>query len=109
MKKLIIILLFICSVVQAGQADSTRKRSKFDFTGSRDPSLIRGFNYTPANAVSPHHHIDTWVKYDSTRIEFDLDLAKSLKLNQVRVFVPYEAYVEDKEGLPLKLRHFVQE
>ena len=109
MKKSIIILLFICSVVQAGQTDSTGKKSRFDFTGSRDPSLIRGFNYTPANAVSPHHHIDTWVKYDSTRIEFDLDLAKILNLNQVRVFVPYEAYVEDKEGLPLKLRHFVQE
>jgi len=109
MKKIIIILLFICSVVQAASTDPNEKKSKFDFTGSSDPSLIRGFNYTPANAVSPHHHNDTWVKYDSTRIEFDLDLAKSLNLNQVRVFVPYEAYVEDKEGLPLKLRHFVRE
>ena len=109
MKKIIIILLFICSVVQAASTDPNEKKSKFDFTGSKDPSLIRGFNYTPANAVSPRHHIDTWVNYDSTRIEFDLDLAKSLNLNQVRVFVPYEAYTEDKDGLPLKLKHFVQE
>jgi hypothetical protein len=109
MKKTIIILLFICSVVQAGANDSNEKKSKFDFTGSRDPSLIRGFNYTPANVVAPRHHIDCWVKYDSARIEFDLDLAKSLNLNQVRVFVPYAAYKEDKDGLPAKLKDFVRE
>jgi hypothetical protein len=42
-------------------------------------------------------------------IEFDLDLAKSLNLNQVRVFVPYAVYTEDKEALPAKLRHFVRQ
>ena len=42
-------------------------------------------------------------------IEFDLDLAKSLNLNQVRVFVPYAVYTEDKEAFPAKLRHFVRE
>ena len=109
MKKYNLTLLFLFILMQAGFAGSGEKKSKFDFTGSNDPSLIRGFNYTPANAVSPHHHIDTWVSYDSATTIFDLNLAKSLNLNQVRVFVPYAAYTEDKDGLPLKLKHFVQE
>lgn len=82
--------------------------SKFDFSGPRDASLIRGFNYTPAGVAEPRHHIDTWVKYDSTVVEFDLDLAKSLNLNQVRVFLPYAVYTEDKDALPGKLRHFIK-
>ena len=85
-----------------------QKKSKLDFTGANDPSLIRGFNYTPAGVASPRHHVDTWVRYDSAVIEFDLDLAKKLNLNQVRVFVPYQVYTEDKAGLPKKLRHFIR-
>ena len=82
--------------------------SKFDFSGPRDASLIRGFNYTPAGVAEPRHHIDTWVKYDPAVVEFDLDLAKSLNLNQVRVFLPYAVYTEDKDALPGKLRHFIR-
>lgn len=106
MKKLIFFLLGLFLIGCKGTDD---KISKFDFTGPRDPSLIKGFNYTPAVVAAPRHHIDTWVKYDSATIEFDLDLAKSLNLNQVRVFVPYTVYVEDSVALPAKLRHFVRE
>ena len=109
MKKLIVNYLFFCTLIIAGCTGHDKKTSRFDFTGPRDPSLIRGFNYTPANAAFPRHHIDSWVHYDSATIEFDLDLAKSLNLNQVRVFVPYTAYTEDKDGLPIKLKHFVRE
>jgi hypothetical protein len=59
--------------------------------------------------ASPRHHIDCWVHYDSATIKFDLNLAKSLNLNQVRIFVPYSVYTEDKDALPAKLRHFVRE
>ena len=109
MKKNILKQLIICIMILAGCSGPDEKLSRFDFTGSRDPSLIRGFNYTPANVDAPRHHIDTWVKYDSATIEFDLNLAKSLNLNQVRIFVPYTVYTEDKEALPAKLRHFVRE
>ncbi|HQG62065.1 MAG TPA: glycoside hydrolase family 2 TIM barrel-domain containing protein, partial [Bacteroidales bacterium] len=44
----------------------------------------------------------------SATVEFDMDLAKGLNLNQVRVFVPYQAYTEDSAALPAKLRHFVR-
>jgi len=101
-----IVLLFVLSSTGGAGPQNV---SRFDFTGPRDPSLIRGFNYTPANGVSPRHHIGWWIKYDTSTIAFDLNLAKSLNLNQVRVFVPYALYAEDKEALPAKLRHFLRE
>ena len=109
MEKYVSKIIFFILIILAGCSKSDNKNLKFDFTGPRDPSLIRGFNYTPANAVSPRHHVDSWVKYDSATTEFDLDLAKKLNLNQVRVFVPYAVYTEDKEALPKKLRHFICE
>jgi hypothetical protein len=109
MIKYIITLLFLCVVMQTIFAGSHKNNSKFDFSGPRDLSLIRGFNYTPANAASPHHHVDMWVNYDSATTIFDLNLAKSVNLNQVRVFVPYTVYKEDKKELPAKLKHFIRE
>jgi hypothetical protein len=109
MKKFTITSLILFILIQTGFALSDKKNSKFNFTGSRDPSLIRGFNYTPANTAFPRHHIDAWINYDSATTIFDLNLAKSLNLNQVRVFVPYEVYTENKETLPQKLKHFIHE
>jgi hypothetical protein len=107
MKKL---AFYLClAAVIFGCAHPEKRQSKFDFTGSRDASFIRGFNYTPANVAAPRHHEDTWVHYDSTVVKFELDLAKSLNLNQVRIFVPYSVYTEDKVALPGKLRHFIRE
>jgi len=97
---------FLLTIAAFSGCNQTIKTpDKFDFTGSRDPSLFRGFNYTPANSS----HADCWIKYDSTTTEFDLDLAKKLNLNQVRVFVPYSVYTDNKDALPAKLRHFVRE
>jgi hypothetical protein len=109
MKNLIVVLMSLSIMLNVGFAQPNGKNTKFDFSGAKDPSLIRGFNYTPANVAAPRHHVDCWVKYDSSSIKFDLDLAKSLNLNQVRVFVPYSVYSEDKANLPQKLRHFVRE
>jgi hypothetical protein len=109
MNKPTIFYLFFAILTLAGCIRPEKMISKFDFTGPRDPSLIRGFNYTPAGVASPRHHIDTWIHYDSAAIVFDLDLAKSLNMNQVRIFVPYQVFTEDKDGLPKKLRHFVRE
>ena len=109
MKNYIINSLLVFLLIMAGCTGPAKKISRFDFTGPRDPSLIRGFNYTPANVAATRNHIDCWVHYDSATIEFDLNLAKRLNLNQVRVFVPYAVYSEDKEALPAQLRHFVRE
>jgi hypothetical protein len=109
MKKFIIKSFILSILIMTGCSGQKEKTSRFDFIGERDPSLIRGFNYTPANVVSPRHHVDCWVNYDSATVEFDLDLAKSLNLNQVRIFVPYAVFTEDKDALPAKLKHFVRE
>ena len=74
-----------------------------------DLSGVRGANYTPANVEArPNHHIDQWLRYSQAVTEFDLNLAKRLNLNQIRVFVPYEVYTADKEGLRRNLVHFVR-
>jgi hypothetical protein len=109
MKTIAFSFFFVFALVSWGFEVPAEKNSKFDFTGPRDASLIRGFNYTPANGESPRHHIDWWINYDSSTIEFDLNLARSLNLNQVRVFVPYEVYTQNKEDLPARLRQFVRE
>ena len=83
--------------------------AKFDLTGPRDPSRIRGFNYSPARIVAPGHSTGWWATYDSAKIVFDLNLATRLNLNQVRVFVPYASDPEEREALPARLRHFVRE
>ena len=74
-----------------------------------DLSGVRGANYTPANvAASPGHHIDHWLSYSQAVTEFDLNLAKRLNLNQIRVFVPYQVYTADKENLRRNLVHLVR-
>jgi len=108
MKRTVFLTAVTIVMFAAGCSVREKKISKFDFTGPRDASLIRGFNYTPAYVKSPRHHVDCWVSYDSSTIEFDMDLAKSLNLNQARVFVPYQAYLEDSVALPAKLKHFVR-
>lgn len=109
MKKLIFRSFALCILIVSGCTGQNVKISRFDFTGEKDPSLIRGFNYTPSYASPPRHHADCWISYDSATIEFELDLAKSLDLNQVRIFVPYSVYTDDREALPAKLQHFVRE
>jgi hypothetical protein len=100
----VLIIIFIMVGILGLQAQNQNARVVL-----KDLSDIRGFNYTPANVASPLHHIDTWVKYDKAIIEHDLDLARQLNLNQVRVLVPYQVYAKDKAGLPEKLRPFVRE
>ena len=96
------LLLAGCTTFQTKDSTITRRIPK-------DLSGVRGFNYTPANVEGfPRHHIDCWTSYDEAVIEHDLDLAKRLNLNQVRIFVPYQVYIEDKKELPKKLLHFVR-
>ena len=111
MKNTMILLGLLLSLLAVSCTNSNidQTKSKFDFSGDKDPSLIRGFNYTPTYVKTPRHHIDSWIHYDSSVVEFDLDLAQRLNLNQVRVFIMYPAYVEDKDNLPQKLQHFVRE
>jgi hypothetical protein len=68
-------------------------------------SGVRGFNYQAAESIG---HAEHWLHYDPAVTERDLDYAKRLELNQVRVFVPYAAWNRGKEGLRKNLLHFVR-
>jgi len=78
---------------------TAQRRAPKDLTG------VRGFNYQSAESIG---HVEHWLHYDPAVTERDLDYAKRLQLNQVRVFVPYAAWVRDKEGLRKNLLHFVR-
>jgi hypothetical protein len=108
MKKLNFLAVLVSGLLLAGIAEAQTTKPKPGAIAPADLSYIRGFNYTTATVAQPRHHIDTWVKYDSAVIEHDMDLAKRLNLNQVRIFVPYQVYVEDKANLTRKLRHFLR-
>jgi hypothetical protein len=71
----------------------------------KDLSGTRGFNYQSAETTG---HVEFWLQYNSAVTERDLDYAKRLQLNQVRVFVPYSAWEKNKEGLRRNLLHFVR-
>jgi hypothetical protein len=71
----------------------------------KDLGNVRGFNYQSAESIG---HAEHWLQYDPAITERDLDYAKRLQLNQVRVFVPYAAWKQNKEALRKNLLHFVR-
>lgn len=107
MRKIFYLILSLFFLQLYGCTKKENKATEFE---TIDYSKIRGFNYTPANVTAPRHHIEAWMKYNEAVTNFDLDLAARLKLNQVRVFIPYQVYTEsvDKQVLKAKLKHFVR-
>ena len=71
----------------------------------KDLSGVRGFNYQSAPTTG---HAEHWLQYSATETERDFDFAKRLQLNQVRVFVPYAAWVQDKQAFRRNLVHLVR-
>ncbi len=71
----------------------------------KDLSGVRGFNYQAAEVAG---HDQMWAHYNPAVTERDLDYAKRLQLNQIRVFVPMSAWEHDKEALKHDLQHFVR-
>jgi hypothetical protein len=71
----------------------------------KDLSNVRGFNYQSAERIG---HAEFWLQYNSAVTKRDLDYAKRLELNQVRVFVPYAAWEKDRAGLRTNLLDFVR-
>ena len=100
----ILLLSFFGAALLAACSTPVQKADKYAI----DCTQIRGFNYTPATTAEPRHHIDTWVQYDPDVTAFNLDLAKGLKLNMVRVFVPWQCYDELGDGLAPRLQDFAR-
>lgn len=66
-----------------------------------DYSAIRGANY----CASEGHHLEHWLHYDPREAERDLDYAKKIGINQVRVFLSYSAYQTNKEAFRRNLKN----
>lgn len=71
----------------------------------KDLSGVRGFNYQSAESIG---HAEHWFQYNPAITDRDLDYAKRLQLNEVRVFVPYAAWERNREALKKNLLHFVR-
>ncbi|ACB74382.1 hypothetical protein [Opitutus terrae] len=66
----------------------------------QDYSTIRGANYCSAGG----HHREHWRKFDLQEAQRDLDYAREVGLNHVRVFLSYSVYLENKEAFRRNLR-----
>lgn len=70
-----------------------------------DISKIRGFNYESAPTIG---HNEMWLNYSSPETARDMDYAKRLNLNQVRVFLGYTAYLTNKPAFRSNLVDFIR-
>lgn len=81
------ILCLICLVtgIVTAHAISTSDTNVVPF----DVSAVRGANYCSARG----HHFEHWLHYDPKETARDLDYAKKININNVRVFLSYRAYL----------------
>jgi phage tail protein X len=68
-------------------------------------SKIRGFNYESAPTIG---HNEMWLQYNPAETTRDMDYARRLNLNQVRVFLGYTAYFTNKAAFRSNLVDFVR-
>lgn len=66
--------------------------------------LLQGANYF---SIGPNPLV-FWLEYDPARIESELDLAKSARVNSLRVWVSHEAYLVRGERVLDDLDHFLR-
>jgi hypothetical protein len=69
-----------------------------------DWSAVRGANYCAAAG----HHVEHWLHYDPKETERDLDYARKININQVRVFLSRSAYDADREAFRRNLIHLAR-
>src|SRR5512140_501906 len=69
-----------------------------------DCSAIRGANYCAAGG----HHLEHWLNYDPKETERDLDYARRVNLNQIRVFLSHSAYLKNPEAFRRNLIHLAR-
>ena len=66
---------------------------------------MRGVNYVPSYAKNP---VETWVDWDPSVVERELDLVSSLHFNTVRVFLHLFAWAADREGFLANLESLIK-
>jgi hypothetical protein len=89
----------LCVTALAGMSAFAQRRVPTDLSG------VRGFNYQSAPTTG---HAEHWLKYNAAETERDLDFARRLQLNQMRIFIPYSAWAHDKDAFRKNLLHLVR-
>jgi hypothetical protein len=95
--KAILIFAFSIAIFAAAAQDVQRNIP--------DVSKIRGFNYQTALTLG---HNEMWLQYDPAETVRDMDYARRLNLNQVRVFLGYSAYLTNKAAFRSNLVDFIR-
>ncbi len=67
-------------------------------------SDVRGFNYTPA---SVGRFTGFWLHLDPQEVDRDFGYANELRLNQTRVFLPYDSWEQDPKTFSSNLASFM--
>ena len=100
-----LLLAFIVMMVLVFDAGISRADSGADTNFlTMDYSAIRGVNYCAPEG----HHLEHWLHYDPKETERNLDYAKRINVNQVRVFLSYSAYLTNKEAFRQNLKHLAR-
>ncbi|HTL69346.1 MAG TPA: hypothetical protein VL200_16900 [Lacunisphaera sp.] len=88
----------LASVLALRAAPAASELRVLDYAG------MRGANYCPAGG----HHVEHWRNYDPKENERDLDYARKIGLNQVRVFLTRSVWLEDKAKFRRDLLHLAR-
>lgn len=98
-------LLFVLAAIICCAAPAAIARTAHSAAYAPDYSDVRGFNYQPA---STRGYTAEWVKYPHDEIDRDMGYAEKLRLNTARVFLSYNAWLQDKAGFRANLQDFVR-
>ncbi len=92
--------LFVCGgIAGPGNIDAVAAE-RFDVRVSE----IRGANYTPSYASTS---VGTWLEFQADVVDREMEFAKRLELNSVRVFLQYVAYENDPQRFLKHVDEFV--
>lgn len=78
---------------------------------SPDLSNVRGFNYNTVSSVDDQHGVaydDQWLRYNHDEVDRDMGYAQKLHLNEVRIFLSYNAWLKDRARFREHLTDFVR-
>jgi hypothetical protein len=98
-RSLLVLICLVCASLASRAASASNPEVL-----TPDCSGIRGANYCAAGG----HHVEHWRNYDPRETERDLDYARKIGINQVRVFLSYAVYLENKEAFRRNLTHLAR-
>jgi hypothetical protein len=76
-----------------------------------DLSNVRGFNYNTVSSVDDAQGVaytDQWLRYNHNEVDRDMGYAQKLHLNEVRVFLSYNAWLKGRTQFREHLIDFVR-